>query len=166
MDKTEAIRIARQKLDENGLQDWKVRIEKAYSRAGVCFHYEKEIRLSEQYIGMMPEVEVLDTILHEIAHALLPAGHGHDMLWRATCIKLGCRPKRCLPDTFKLEKKWVAICPTCKTRFGRMKKIRTSAICWCRRCKRDYPNDPSKSTLKFEPNIEYQKEGGANARIS
>jgi predicted SprT family Zn-dependent metalloprotease len=158
MNKEEAKRIARQKMDENGLQDWKINIETAYSRAGVCFHYEKEIRLSEQYIARMPEIEVLDTILHEIAHAILPTGHGHDEVWKATCIKIGCRPQRCIPEEFKIEKKWVAICPTCGTRFGRQKRVKRSDIRWCRKCHRKYPNDLTKSRLIFQPNIEYQRE--------
>lgn len=158
MNKEEAIRIARQKMDENGLQDWNIKIETAYSRAGVCFHYEKEIRLSEQYIAKVPDEEVLDTILHEIAHAILPIGHGHDDVWRTTCIKIGARPNRCFPDEFKLEMKWVAICSTCGTRFGRMKRARRGSIRWCRKCHKKYPDDLSKSILKFQPNIEYKRE--------
>jgi len=158
MDKNKAIEIARQKLDENGLQDWKIKTETAYSRAGVCFHYEKEIRLSEQYIANTPDEEILDTILHEIAHAILPTGHGHDQVWKDTCIKIGARPERCIPEEYKLEKKWVAICPTCGARFGRMKRIRRSDIRWCRKCHRKYPNDLSKSILKFQPNIEFKED--------
>jgi predicted SprT family Zn-dependent metalloprotease len=158
MNREAAIRIGRQKMDENGLQDWKIKTETAYSRAGVCFHYEKEIRLSEQYIARMPDEEITDTILHEIAHALLPAGHGHDDVWRDTCIRIGARPKRCVPEGITVERKWVAICPTCGGRFGRMKKVRRGSTRWCRKCHNKYPNNLSKSILIFEQNIEYKEE--------
>lgn len=158
MNKDEALKLGRQKMDENGLQDWKIKIETAYSRAGVCFHFEKEIRLSEQYIKVCPEIEILDTILHEIAHAVLPTGHGHDETWRNKCLEIGARPKSCLPDEFKVENKWVAICPTCGARFGRQKRVRRGQIKWCRKCHKKYPNDLTKSRLIYQPNIEYKRE--------
>lgn len=34
------------------------------------------------------EDEIMETLLHEIAHALTP-GHGHDRVWKAKCIEIG-----------------------------------------------------------------------------
>lgn len=41
-----------------------------------------------------------DTIRHEYAHALVRLRrprerHGHDALWKAACIEVGCAPERC-----------------------------------------------------------------------
>jgi hypothetical protein len=39
--------------------------------------------------------EIVDTILHEIAHALVGPRHGHDTVWKAKCTDIGARPERC-----------------------------------------------------------------------
>ena len=39
--------------------------------------------------------QVRDTILHEIAHALVGPGHGHDAVWKRKCREVGARPERC-----------------------------------------------------------------------
>ena len=41
-----------------------------------------------------------DTIRHEYAHALVKLRrprerHGHDALWKAACLEVGCAPERC-----------------------------------------------------------------------
>lgn len=41
-----------------------------------------------------------DTIRHEYAHALVKLRrprerHGHDAVWRAACVEVGCAPERC-----------------------------------------------------------------------
>ena len=36
------------------------------------------------------------TVLHEIAHAIVGGGHGHDRVWACCCRELGIEPKRCV----------------------------------------------------------------------
>lgn len=44
------------------------------------------------------EAEVRDTILHEIAHALVGPEHQHDEVWRRTAVRIGSTGTRCVSD--------------------------------------------------------------------
>lgn len=52
-----------------------------------------EISLSRHYLDL-PEEEVRDTILHEIAHLKAGVHTGHGRAWRAACRAVGARPER------------------------------------------------------------------------
>ena len=55
--------------------------------------------------------EVLDTILHEIAHALVGPQHGHDAVWRAKAREIGCTGERCVSsDSPRVPGDWVGRC--------------------------------------------------------
>jgi len=74
---------------------WRFEIDHARKRAGVCRHGPKVISLSKHYIEHNEVVDIRDTILHEIAHALAGPGHGHDKYWMEVCVRIGARPVRC-----------------------------------------------------------------------
>src|SRR5690349_1356597 len=103
MDRNNATRFLRQSLDSNGLQDWHVRLNTSMPQYyGLCDHKNKTIILQAQYIDIAPEPLVINTIRHEIAHALTP-GHKHDETWQSKAKELGCiEIKECstfaLPD--------------------------------------------------------------------
>jgi hypothetical protein len=61
-----------EKMVEHGLVNlgWKVNWDDAKKRFGYCSVSKKVISLSRPLTEANPESEVLDTILHEIAHAL------------------------------------------------------------------------------------------------
>lgn len=55
---------------------------------GICNYRRCIIGLSRVLTPIQTEAEVLDTILHEIAHAKCP-GAGHNRVWKMTCRALG-----------------------------------------------------------------------------
>ena len=61
---------------------------------GVCDHASKTIQLSKFLTESQPIAEVLDTIKHEIAHALAGSGHGHNHVWKRYCKVVGCNGLR------------------------------------------------------------------------
>jgi hypothetical protein len=81
----------REELNKHGLSDWSVRLnQKPDSRyLGLCSYADKCIILSAHHIDIHPEPDVINTILHEVAHALCP-GQGHNHIWAAKAREIGC----------------------------------------------------------------------------
>lgn len=73
---------------------WRFRFDHAKVRAGMCCYDQKIISVSQHFIESASSSEILDTLLHEIAHALTPK-HGHDRVWRQVALAIGCNGKRC-----------------------------------------------------------------------
>jgi SprT-like family len=92
---TDAGGLARQLMDQHGLQDWSVTINRRLERiAGQCDHKRKTIHLGDFYVAENDEGEVRDTILHEIAHALHgPGGQPHGREWKEIARNIGARPQ-------------------------------------------------------------------------
>ncbi len=67
---------------------------RAKRKSGHCNYTRKRIGLSKPLTELADEVDVKDTILHEIAHALCP-NHGHDHIWQMKAREIGCNGFRC-----------------------------------------------------------------------
>jgi len=68
----------------------RIRTKKDRLANAIC----KEIRLSRYLIALNDENEIRDTMLHEIAHFLAGAVHGHNRVWRQKAIEIGCSGSR------------------------------------------------------------------------
>lgn len=79
-------------LAEHGLGEWQVQFDNTSRRLGVCRHSRKVISLSRQHIAVGADDTILDTIRHEVAHALAGPGHGHGAVWKELAVKLGADP--------------------------------------------------------------------------
>ncbi|MBK9476209.1 MAG: SprT-like domain-containing protein [Tetrasphaera sp.] len=111
MDVMAALGLARALLREHGLTGWRVSLDRAKTRAGACHFGSRTITLSRPLTRLHSEAEVRDTILHEIAHALVGPQHGHDALWRATAQRIGSTGTRCLdPSTPRVQGDWRGTC--------------------------------------------------------
>lgn len=91
MTRHEASKHARLLLDAHDLKSWGVRLTTDASKPflGLCSYKDKCIILNAHHIDIHPSVDVINTIRHEVAHALTPF-HSHDEIWRAKAIELGC----------------------------------------------------------------------------
>ena len=87
----EAQDLALEKMSLHGLttKGWTFSFNDANSYVGICYYSNKEIRLSRLYAQHASPEYVLDTILHEIAHALVGAGYGHGQVWRNKAREIG-----------------------------------------------------------------------------
>jgi SNF2 family DNA or RNA helicase len=94
MQRHEAAQICRNELDARGLSDWKIKLVTTNLILGKCVYTEKTIYLNTHHIDTHPDVEVVNTIKHEVAHALTP-GSGHGTLWKDKAIELGAAPIEC-----------------------------------------------------------------------
>lgn len=132
VDLEEAARLARTLMVEHGLSDWTLVFDRAKRRAGICRYDRRQIGLSAPLTALHDEAEVRDTILHEIAHALVGARHGHDALWRATARRIGSSGERCVArDAPELEGAWVGTCAAGHRVTRHRRPDRPAA---CRRC--------------------------------
>lgn len=95
MDSLSVRLMARNLLDSNGLTDWTFRFNTNTTRVGVCKYGPQRIEISERFTKTMTEAQVRNVITHEVAHALVGYGHGHDATWARTHRSLGGDGKRC-----------------------------------------------------------------------
>ncbi|HEY9714056.1 MAG TPA: SprT-like domain-containing protein [Chroococcales cyanobacterium] len=152
MDVLEANTLARELIDAHGLQSWSFKLNRNKRQLGVCKEYLKRIELSEHYVARNSREMVLDTILHEIAHALVGTVHGHNHVWKAMCLRLGCNPKACDKDVDMPDGDWRAQCNSCKKEFSRHKRPMKSRGYYCTAC------GPVRGTLKYANlKLVYQK---------
>jgi len=133
----QAVTLAKNLLGKhNELRGWRITTNRRKSSFGVCSYTKKEIQLSYFLIPECTEQGVIDTIIHEIAHALTP-GHHHDNVWKRKCIELGGNGQRVGEDTkYKNDrvdvmekiKKYTLTCSVCGEKYyvGRLPKYTMS----------------------------------------
>lgn len=132
MDLRAALALADSLLAEHGLHDWTATLDRAKTRAGACRFASRQVSLSGPLTRLHSEREVRDTILHEIAHALVGPGHQHDAVWRATATRIGCSGDRCVsPDAPRVQGDWVGTCPAGHQRHRHRRPQRPQS---CARC--------------------------------
>lgn len=107
--------LARKTMRAHGLiaQGWVLEFDQAVSRAGCCMYRRKVISLSEPITLLNPKDKVMNTILHEVAHALTPGEH-HNRIWKQLAISIGCDGERCYGEETKAPPRLViGKCPEC-----------------------------------------------------
>lgn len=87
-------------LDKHGLTGWVFDFDHATRRAGCCDYRRKRISLALQFVRQVSEEEIHDTLLHEIAHALVGKKHNHDAVWKAKAQAIGSSGERCHDSRF------------------------------------------------------------------
>ncbi|AEJ92356.1 SprT [Mycobacterium phage Timshel] len=120
----DAAEITRDLLHEHGLGDtWRFKFTNAKRTAGICSYRDKTIGLSRYLLARRPYEESLNTITHEIAHALVGGMHGHDAAWQRKHRELGGDGKRCFEHT-DLDAPWIGTCGHGK-QFARYRRPKT-----------------------------------------
>jgi hypothetical protein len=126
MNLIQAERQARKLMLDHGLYGWNFKWDNAARRFGCCDYSTHTISLSKRLTVQRDEAAVLNTILHEIAHALTP-GHGHDAVWRRKAISIGCNGKRCSDDPVEIKPNWLGKCPNGHVEAQRLRRPRATA---------------------------------------
>ena len=165
MDGLEAVRAEYDRLDRmlgidtSGiLLSCSARMVRQYGVCCFCGDRPAKIRLAA---FLLDEPEQLHkTALHEYAHAaaalLTGRRHGHDAVWKAVCLRIGCAPERlsepCAAARRRAEEYekgragapvWLGVCRGCGavSRYRRRGKVvqllqqhPTTSACVCRQC--------------------------------
>jgi hypothetical protein len=95
---------ARELLEQHHLSLWRFRFDNGRKRAGSCQYGPQVISLAYEFAKHVPAEEIRDTLLHEIAHALVGKAHHHDDVWRTKAIAIGCSGRRCHDLQFTLPR--------------------------------------------------------------
>lgn len=144
MDLVELTRIARGELAKHGLRGWTFALSNTKRRLGVCKYRSKRIEIAEFHAQNNPPELVLDTLQHEIAHAIAGASAKHGPAWKAVALRLGATPRACdtSSETVVTPGDWRATCASCEKTYHRYRRPKTLSGYRCR-C-------PSRSPLVFE----------------
>ena len=146
-------------IDTSGiLLSCSARMVRQYGVCCFCGDRPAKIRLAA---FLLDEPEQLHkTALHEYAHAaaalLTGRRHGHDAVWKAICLRIGCAPERlsepCAAARRRAEEYeksragapvWLVVCRGCGavSRYRRRGKVvqllqqhPTTSACVCRQC--------------------------------
>lgn len=96
MDKISATKMANALLAEHGLDKlgWTFGFDNAQKRLGLCRFSVKRIQISQYFCAAADEEQVRQTLLHEVAHAMLPSGTGHSVAWKRQAAAIGYTGKR------------------------------------------------------------------------
>lgn len=105
--------IALDLMTYHGLRQagWKFAWTTSKRTAGLCTYGTRTLSFSQHFANAGTEDDFRDTILHEIAHALVGVSHGHDHVWKAKAISIGCNGSRTTDIALPLElSNWVGEC--------------------------------------------------------
>ena len=122
--------MARHKADSGLAKEWRFGFDLAPSRAGVCKYDEHRIDLSVSFCLRASRAELIDTILHEIAHAIVGKAHNHDAVWTAKAHEIGCSGER-THAVRHTAARWIGECG-CGQRWLRQRlsrKVANGACC-------------------------------------
>ena len=105
---------------KHGLDDWDIRFNNKLGTCATTHYTGKYFMFSKKYIAstLTDKASIKDTILHEIAHALVGVRRKnnkwliHDKVWRDKAISIGCSGKRCASHQISEPKdyKWLIKC--------------------------------------------------------
>ena len=138
-------RFAWSKLDQYDLRDkgWSVTILPSIMRRmkknilGYCSFNRKEIVISLDYLLANDNYELEQTVLHEIAHALVGQPHRHNnRVFKDRCNDVGLQPHKNINNPFptRQAKEYTGTCPVCGTEYNYNRRMRIS----CGKCSKVY----------------------------
>lgn len=107
--------------------------DKAQRRFGYCVSRDNHafLSFSKTLTELNSEEQFIDTVLHEIAHALTPKAH-HGREWKHVAIAIGCNGSRCYSgEVVQAPAKFVGKCPVCPKTIHRLRRGRLACKTCC-----------------------------------
>jgi predicted SprT family Zn-dependent metalloprotease len=129
--------LANAMLASYGLPYWTFSFNRRKTEMGLCLYSPQRIELSVYFIELNSWEAIRETLLHEIAHALVGSGHGHDGVWKQQCLKIGAKPERLCHAASMPEGPWRAQCGYCGMLHHKHRKPKHMVGWFCARCGRE-----------------------------
>ena len=127
MELQEIQKLGEKLLIKHNLPNWYFKFDNAKRRYGLCAHSKRTISLSKHLSPLRKKEDIVNTILHEIAHALVGPRNGHNHIWKRKALEIGCDGNRCGNDV-RVEGKWVGSCPNGHS-FSKHRKPKKKTSC-------------------------------------
>ena len=140
MDRTRLVGIAGELFQNHGLdvRGWRLEFKPLGHRIGWCCSRRLVIVINDYYADHNDQMLVMDTLLHEAAHAIVGPVHQHNGIWKEMALRLGCAPTACSKiDVVLRPGKWRASCPSCALQFEKYRRPKYIAGYYCPKCGKD-----------------------------
>lgn len=98
-------------LKVQGLYYWKCKVSNTKDSWGHCDPQRRTVYVSKYLLSHGTHEEIIQTILHEVAHALTPDDKGHGADWLAKARDLGYTGGRCADRVLPIKHKYIGHCP-------------------------------------------------------
>ena len=132
--------IMLEELKKHKLFRWRVGFNHRKSSVGLTKFGSRTIELSVYLIRYSSNEQIIDTIRHEIAHAIQFETFGysnHDKEWKKIASMIGANPSRTIEDadfSKKILKKYSYSCQCCGITFGASRKLIRLDRRFCKHC--------------------------------
>ncbi len=115
MDAYKARDLANAEMKKQGLiqAGWRFAFNRRKKGLGLCMYSSRMIFLSSIFVAHNKEDIVLNTIRHEVAHALTP-GANHGRIWKVMARKIGCVSVQATNSVANMPRgRWTTVCKIC-----------------------------------------------------
>jgi len=119
MSEDKAFSVLRGEMNKQGLNNWSIGFNNRKSSAGLTNLKKHSIVLSRFLLMFASDDQILDTMRHEIAHAIDYEQRGftnHDRFWKLVARRVGANPQRVVEDDSwakKIPSKYTYVCERC-----------------------------------------------------
>jgi predicted SprT family Zn-dependent metalloprotease len=120
-------------MSKSGLSDWKININNKRSILAETWYRTKTIMFSKHFVMVATEDQFVGVTYHEIAHALVGKGHGHDEEFKKLCTEISPNAEysRSSVNIGVSIRKFLLECPDCGYKGStNSKKDRYCGVCW------------------------------------
>ena len=126
----QAMLVIAQLMADNGLSKWTVKLNNKRASLAETWHSQKTITFSKYFILAADKSQVVGVTLHEVTHAILGAGHGHDKLFVEKCTEISPNADYAKYATSMPLRKYILTCPRC----GQSGSNNKNEVRYCGKC--------------------------------
>lgn len=123
---------ARKLFNQHNIADWNFAFSLTTRQAGCCWYNRKLITISVTYCQTATLSQIVNTLLHEIAHALAGYINGHNHIWKRIAKQIGCTAERC-HAVQHAPSKWTGKC-RCGSIWHRQRLTKAARYGHCSKC--------------------------------
>lgn len=141
----EALKVAAQLLVDNGLGDWHFNIKDVTSFHAQTRYKQKMITYGSRFIRVATKEQFIGVTYHEIAHALVGGGQGHNVVFKRKYHELTGNYDFAGYATAANTKDYLTECDAC----GSIATVNNTRKRWCKPC---WTNHRKMQVLTITPN--------------